>query len=243
MIELLEGERLDDLNIKGYQIIQHKDKFCFGMDAVLLSEFARAKPGERVLDMGTGTGVIPILMEAKEKGSVFQALEIQPESAAMARRSVEYNGLQHKIQIIEGDIKAASAILGRAVFDVVTVNPPYMNDSGGLKNPALPKAIARHEVLCTLEDVIREAAAVLKEHGRFYMVHRPARLQEIITRMHQYHLEPKRLRMVHSFVDKEATMVLIEGLKGGGVFMKVENPLIIYEQEDVYTKEVRRIYE
>ena len=242
MIELKEGERLDDLNIKGYRIIQHKDKFCFGMDAVLLSEFARAKEGELVLDLGTGTGVIPILMEAKGKGSSFRALEIQPESAAMARRSIALNELQDKIEVVEGDIKTASALFGRAVFDVVTVNPPYMNDRHGLKNPDLPKAIARHEVLCTLEDVIREASALLKERGRLYMVHRPSRLQEIITLMHDYHVEPKRLRTVHSYADKEAIMVLVEGLRGGGVFMKVEKPFIIYERENVYTEEVQAIY-
>jgi tRNA1Val (adenine37-N6)-methyltransferase len=243
MTKLLEGERLDDLNIKGYEIIQHKDKFCFGMDAVLLSEFAVAKKGERVLDLGTGTGVIPILMEAKDKGTSFSALEIQSESADMARRSVEHNGLSHKIAIVEGDIKEAAGLFGKAVFDVITCNPPYMNDKHGLKNPDLPKAIARHEVLCTLEDVISQSAALLKERGRFYMVHRPTRLQEIITLMHQYHLEPKRLRMVHSYVDSDANMVLIEGLKGGGVFMKVEKPLIIYEKTNTYTKEVRSIYE
>lgn len=234
---------MDDLNIKGYEIIQHKDKFCFGMDAVLLSEFAVAKKGERVLDLGTGTGVIPILMEAKDKGTSFSALEIQSESADMARRSVEHNGLSHKIAIVEGDIKEAAGLFGKAVFDVITCNPPYMNDKHGLKNPDLPKAIARHEVLCTLEDVISQSAVLLKERGRFYMVHRPTRLQEIITLMHQYHLEPKRLRMVHSYVDSDANMVLIEGLKGGGVFMKVEKPLIIYEKTNTYTKEVRSIYE
>ncbi len=234
---------MDDLNIKGYEIIQHKDKFCFGMDAVLLSEFAVAKKGERVLDLGTGTGVIPILMEAKDKGTSFSALEIQSESADMARRSVEHNGLSHKIAIVEGDIKEAAELFGKAVFDVITCNPPYMNDKHGLKNPDLPKASARHEVLCTLEDVISQSAALLKERGRFYMVHRPTRLQEIITLMHQYHLEPKRLRMVHSYVDSDANMVLIEGLKGGGVFMKVEKPLIIYEKTNTYTKEVRSIYE
>jgi tRNA1Val (adenine37-N6)-methyltransferase len=213
------------------------------MEAVLLSEFAVAKKGERVLDLGTGTGVIPILMEAKDKGTSFSALEIQSESADMARRSVEHNGLSHKIAIVEGDIKEAAGLFGKAVFDVITCNPPYMNDKHGLKNPDLPKAIARHEVLCTLEDVISQSAALLKERGRFYMVHRPTRLQEIITLMHQYHLEPKRLRMVHSYVDSDANMVLIEGLKGGGVFMKVEKPLIIYEKTNTYTKEVRSIYE
>ena len=167
---LKERERLDDLQMKGYRIIQHPDKFCFGMDAVLLSGFARVYPGERVLDLGTGTGVIPILLEAKTKGSRFCGLEIQPESADMARRSVEYN-----------------------------CNPPYMGKSAGLVNPMSAKAIARHEILCSLEDVIREAARILPAKGRCYFVHRPFRMVEIFTLMHQYGIEPKRMHLVHPY--------------------------------------------
>ena len=160
-VELKENERIDDLERNGYQIIQRTDGFCFGMDAVLLSGFAAVKRGEKALDLGTGTGIIPILLEAKTEGEHFSALEIQEEVADMARRSVALNGLEQKITIVNGDIKEASQIFGPASFDVVTSNPPYMNHSGGLKNPHLPKAIARHEVLCTLEDVVREAAKVL----------------------------------------------------------------------------------
>ena len=208
-IELREDERIDDLHRNGYRIIQNQKAFCFGMDAVLLSGYASVKPGERALDLGTGTGIIPILLEAKTEGSYFAGLEIQENMAEMARRSVWLNGLEGKIEIVTGDIKEAGRIFGAASFDVVTSNPPYMNDSHGLKNPDLPKAIARHEVLCTLEDVVREGAKVLRPGGRFYMVHRPHRLIEIITAFTKYKLEPKRMKLVHPFVDKDANMVLI----------------------------------
>ena len=160
----------------------------------------------------------------------------------MARRSVALNGLEENIKIVNGDIKEASNIFGRASFDVVTTNPPYMNDNHGLKNPDMPKAIARHEVLCTLEDVVREASYVLKPKGRFYMVHRPHRLIEIVNILTKYKLEPKRIKMVHPFVDKEANMVLIEALKGGNSFLKMEAPIIVYEKPGVYTREIYDIY-
>lgn len=242
MTNLLPGERVDDLQRKGYKIIQNEEKFCFGMDAVLLSSFTMVKPGEKVLDLGTGTGIIPILLEAKTEGEHFTGLEIQAESADMARRSVELNGLSGKVDIVEGDIKEASKIFGKNTMNVVTVNPPYMNDLHGIKNPELPKAIARHEVLCTLEDVVREGAAVLKQNGRMYMVHRPHRLVEIITMMVKYKLEPKRMRLVHPYKDKEANMVLIEALKGGKSMIKVEEPLIVYRDVNVYTEELLKLY-
>lgn len=240
---ILEGERLDDLERKGYKIIQNPKKFCFGMDAVLLTGFSKVKEGERCLDLGTGTGIIPILLEARTQGEHFTGLEIQEESADMAARSVQYNHLEEKVDIVVGDIKEASQIFGAASFDVVTSNPPYMNDLHGLKNPELPKAIARHEVLCTLEDVVREAARLLKPGGRFYMVHRPFRLVEIIRVMSQYKLEPKRLRMVHPYIDREPNMVLIEGVRGGKAMLKVEKPLIVFEEINVYTDEVKKLYE
>lgn len=171
IIELKDEERLDDLQRNGYQIIQKKDGFCFGMDAVLLSGFAAVKPGEKAIDLGTGTGIIPILLEAKYEGEHYTGLEIQDEVAEMAARSVALNHLEEKVSIVKGDIKEASRLFGAASFDVVTSNPPYMNDAHGLKNPDLPKAIARHEVLCTLDDVAREAAKLLRPGGRFYMVH------------------------------------------------------------------------
>ena len=241
-VELKENERIDDLQRNGYRIIQKTDGFCFGMDAVLLSGFAVVKAGEKVLDLGTGTGIIPILLEAKTEGEHFSALEIQEEVADMARRSVLLNGLEHKISIVNGDIKEASRIFGGGSFDVVTSNPPYMTDTHGLKNPHLPKAIARHEVMCTLDDVCREAAKVLKPGGRFYMVHRPHRLAEIVRTLSKYRLEPKRLKMVHPFSDKEANMVLIESVRGGGFFLKVEPPVIVYEKPGVYTDEIYQVY-
>lgn len=241
-VELKERERVDDLQRNGYRIIQRTDGFCFGMDAVLLSGFAMVKKGERALDLGTGTGIIPILLEAKTEGEHFSALEIQREVADMARRSVSLNGLEEKIQIVEGDIREASQIFGAASFDVVTSNPPYMNDAHGLKNPDLPKAIARHEVLCTLDDVVREASRVLKIGGRFYMVHRPHRLAEIITVLRGYKLEPKRMKMVHPFADRDANMVLIEAVKGGGVFLKMEAPVIVFKEPGVYADEIRDVY-
>lgn len=241
-IKLKEQERLDDLQRNGYKIIQNRDAFCFGMDAVLLSGFTIVKEGETVLDLGTGTGIIPILLEAKTKGKHFTGLEIQADMADMARRSVALNRLEERICIEQGDIKEASRIFGAASFDVVTSNPPYMNDSHGLKNPYLPKAVARHEVLCTLDDVVREAARLLRPGGRFYMVHRPHRLIEIITALTSYRLEPKRMKMVHPYVDREANMVMIEAVWGGRSMIKVEAPVIVYKEEGSYTDEIREVY-
>ena len=242
IIELKDEDRVDDLQSNGYQIIQKKDGFCFGMDAVLLSGFAAVKPGEKAIDLGTGTGIIPILLEAKYEGEHYTGLEIQDEVAEMAARSVALNHLEERVSIVKGDIKEASRLFGAASFDVVTSNPPYMNDAHGLKNPDLPKAIARHEVLCTLDDVAREAAKLLRPGGRFYMVHRPHRLIEIITALTKYKLEPKRMKMVHPFVDKEANMVLIEAVRGGKSMIKVEAPIVVYREPGVYTQEIYDIY-
>lgn len=241
-IKLKDNERIDDLQRNGYQIIQNRDGFCFGMDAVLLSGFAKVKPGEKAVDLGTGTGIIPILLEAKNEGIHYTGLEIQEEVADMAARSVALNHLEDKITIVRGDIKEASRLFGAASFDVVTSNPPYMNDSHGLKNPDLPKAMSRHEVLCTLKDVTREAARLLRPGGRFYLVHRPHRLIEIITALKCVGLEPKRMKMVHPFADKEANMVLIEAVRGGRSMIKVEAPVIVYKEPGVYTDEIYTIY-
>lgn len=239
---LKSGERLDDLQRNGYQIIQNPDKFCFGMDAVLLSGFANVRKGECVLDLGTGTGILPILLAAKTEGAHFTGLEIQEESADMAARSVALNNLQERVSIVRGDIKEASAYFGRGSMSVVTSNPPYMIDAHGLQNENVYKRIARHEVLCTFEDVARETAAVLKSGGRFYLVHRPFRLVEIITRLTAHGLEPKRMKFVHPFADSEPNMVLIEARKGGNPRLTVEKPLIVYKAPGVYTDEIYEVY-
>ena len=241
-IFIYDFERVDDLQRNGYHIIQDPKRFCFGIDAVLLSCFANVKKGEHVLDLGTGTGIIPILLEAKTKGEHFIGLEIQPESAEMARRSVKLNNLEEKIEIHEGDIKDCINLYKPSSFDVITSNPPYMNDGGGLKNDYSPKTIARHEVLCNLDDVIRSAARLLKTSGRFYMVHRPRRLVDIICKLREYKLEPKTMRFVHPFVDKEPNIVLIEAIRNGRPMLKNLPPIIIYEKDGTYTQDYIDMY-
>ena len=241
-IKLYPDERLDELQRCGFKIIQNPKKFCFGMDAVLLSGFARAKTGEKVIDIGTGTGIIPILMAAKTKGRHFTGLEIQHESAGMAIRSVAYNHLEERISIVEGDIREAGKLFDPASFDVVTSNPPYMVANHGLVNPDSAKMIARHEICCTLEDIAQQTAKLLKNGGRFYMVHRPFRLAEIFCTLVKYDLEPKRMRLVYPYVDKEPNMVLIEALKGGNSRITCEPPLIVYKEQGVYTEEIYEIY-
>lgn len=235
-------ERLDDLHRDGCHIIQDPERFCFGVDAVILSGFARVKPGETVLDLGTGTGIIPILLAAKTKGSHFIGLEIQPESAEMAQRSVLWNEMEERVSVVQGDIKEAATLFGGSSFDVVITNPPYMNGGGGLVNPSEAKAIARHEILCTLEDIAAAAGKILRPKGRFYMVHRPHRLTDIMTLLRQYNLEPKRLRFVHPYVEKPPTMVLVEAGRGGRPMVQVEAPLVIYRAPGEYTEEIYRIY-
>lgn len=236
------GERVDDLQ-NGYFVIQDPKKFCFGMDAVLLSGFARVKKGETALDMGTGTGIIPILLSQRTEGKHFTGLEIQAECAEMADRSVKYNCLEDRIQIVEGDIKEVAGIFGAASFDVVTCNPPYMIGQHGLTNPHMPKAIARHEILCTFDDVANQAARVLKDRGRFYLVHRPFRLVELMAALTKYKLEPKRMQLVYPYIDKEPNMVLIEACKGGNSRIQIERPLVVYEKPGVYTKDILELYQ
>ena len=214
--ELKPGERLDDLQRNGYKIIQDPGRFCFGMDAVLLSGFARVKKGERAADLGTGTGIIPILLRGKTEGSYFAGLEIQEESADMARRSVAYNSLEDSVEIVTGDIKEAVRLFGPASFDVVTSNPPYMTGQHGLTNPNEARAIARHEILF--------------------------RLAEIFGVLGKYKLEPKRMRLVYPYMDREPNMVLIEACKGGRPRITVEKPLIVYQRPGVYTDEIYDVY-
>lgn len=226
-----EGERLDDLQLGGLYLIQNPGRFCFGVDAVLLSDFARVKPGETVLDMGTGNGIIPILLSAKTEGKHFTGLEIQADTAEMARRSVAYNNLEERINIVTGDIKEAAELFRPAFFDVITVNPPYMLAQHGLTNSEDAKTIARHEILCSLDDILRESMKLLQDKGRFYMIHRPFRLAEILIKMNAYKIEAKRLQFVHPYVDKEPTMVLIEGVRGARSRVTVEPPVIMYRRD------------
>ncbi len=239
---LRDGERLVDLERSNLWLIQHPGRFCFGMDAVLLSAFTKVRPGERVLDMGTGTGILPLLLSAKTEAGELIGLEIQSESAEMAARSVQMNGLSERIHIVEGDIKEASKLFGKSSFDVVTCNPPYMTGGHGIVNPSDSKTIARHETLCTFEDVAREAALCLRPGGRFFLVHRPFRLAELMLTLTEYGLEPKRLRMVHPYVDKEPNMILMECVRGGKRRISVEAPLIVFDKPDEYTQEVNELY-
>ena len=241
-VEIKDYERVDDLHRNGYMLIQDPKRFCFGVDAVLLSGFATAKKGDKVLDLGTGTGVIPILMSAKTNAEHFSALEIQPESAEMAKRSVMLNDLQDRIDIIEGDIKKAAEIFKPSSFDVITTNPPYMNFEGGIKNSYDPKTIARHEVLCSLDDVASAAQRLLKFGGKFFMVHRPHRLTDIICVLTEHKLEPKRIRFVQPYADREPNMVLVEAVRSGKPMIKVMPTLVIYNKDGTYTQETLDIY-
>lgn len=229
---LKPGERLDDLQIGGLELIQNPSGFCFGVDAVFLSDFVKVKPGETVLDLGTGNGIIPILLSAKTGGKKFTGLEIQENTANMARRSVAYNHLEDRIEIVTGDIKEAAEIFKPAFFDVITTNPPYMLSQHGLRNPDDAKAIARHEVLCTLDDILRESMRLLQDKGRFYMIHRPFRLTEIMIKMNHYKIEPKRIQFIHPYIDKEPVLVLIEGVRGARSRVTVESPIIIYDKSE-----------
>lgn len=241
---LKENEKIDSLQRNGYSIIQDSTRFCFGMDAVLLTEFARnrIKAKDKILDLCTGTGIIPILLRAKTEARDFTAIEIQEEVADMASRSVAMNELQEDIRIVVGDLCELDKKYYN-IFDVVTVNPPYMIPGKALLNPDSSKAIARHEVKCTLNDVIEQSARALKSNGKFFMVHKPERLSEIIVKMTEKKIEPKRLRFVYPRVEDEPSLILIEGLKGGNPGLRIEKPLIIYDENGKYKKEVSDIYE
>ncbi|MCR4791695.1 MAG: tRNA1(Val) (adenine(37)-N6)-methyltransferase [Lachnospiraceae bacterium] len=241
-VSLKESERIDDLQRAGLKIIQDPGRFCFGMDAVLLAHFTNVPDDSNVLDLGTGTGIIPILMSALTKAAHLSGLEIQDESADMADRSVRLNGIEDRVTIVKGDIKEAGGIFPRASFDIITCNPPYLQGGHGITNPGDAKAIARHEILCTLEDVVANAEVLLKTGGKFCMVHRPFRLSEIMNVMHEHHLEPKRMRLVYPFADREPNMVLIEGVRGGNMRIEVEKPLILQNPDGSYTDEVKEWY-
>lgn len=241
-INLKENERLDDLQRKGYQIISNSKYFCFGIDAVILAAFAKTKKNESAIDLGTGNGIIPILMDARYHNASITGLEIQEYNVDMAQRSIEMNDIGERVHVVQGDIKEASKIFGCDKYDVVTTNPPYMNAEHGLTNPNMAKAIARHEICCTLDDVVREGSRLLHFGGRFYMIHRPHRLAEIFDCLKAYHLEPKRMQLVYPYVNKEANMVLIEAIKGANPMLKVEKPLIVYDAPGQYSEEMKGIH-
>ncbi len=240
---LKENERIDSLQRNGYSIIQNSTRFCFGMDAVLLTEFVNLKKGDRVIDLCTGTGVIPILLCAKSQAEHFEAVEIQEETADMAKRSVILNNLEDRIDVKCEDLNNLKSVFENASFDAVTVNPPYMIPGKALVNPDESKAIARHEIKCTLKDVLSESSRLLKNGGKLFMVHKPERLDEIIVAMKEVKLEPKRLRIVYPRIDSKPNMILIEGAKCANAGMIVEKPLIIYDESGKYTREVAKIYE
>ena len=237
-----EDECIDDLQNGGLMLIQKKNGFKFGIDAVLLSDFAKAPEAKRALDLCTGTGIVAVLLASKTKTPRIDALEIQPDIYDMAKRSTEYNGISDRVHIRMGDLKNAAELYGKNVFDKVTVNPPYMKAGSGISNGSDTKTISRHEVLCTLEDVIAASAAVMKTKGHFFMVHRPSRLTDIIWLMRRYKLEPNRLRLVHPSAGTAANLLLIEGVKNGGNELKLMEPLYVYDENGRYTDEINYIY-
>ena len=242
-IELKENERIDDLEYKGLKIIQNAKGFCFGIDAVLLSDYAKnIKKDARVLDLGTGTGIISILLCGKTNLSKIIGVEVQEEVADMAKRSVRLNNLENKFEIINENITNLEKIYERNSFDVIVTNPPYKKENTGIVNEEKKKLISRHETLAKLEDYIKISNKLLKDKGEFYMVHRPERLVDIITYMRQYKIEPKEIRFVCSHENEPPKLVLIKGVKSGKPFLKFKENLYIYENNGNYTEEIYKIY-
>lgn len=247
-VKLEKGELLCDLERKGYKIIQSKDTFMFGIDSVLLSHFAKHKKTDRVIDLGTGTGVIPILMEARYEGKEYVGIDIIEKSADMAKRSAKLNGLDKKIHFEHADLKTYYKKVEKK-FDVVTCNPPYMIVSDNSKNGKIVTKnsnsnleIARHEICATIDDIVKAANRLLKTKGKMYIVYKPDRLVSLMSAMRKNNIEPKVIRFVQSYFDSEASMVLVEGIKDAKESCIIEKPLIIYEKQNKYTKEVEDIY-
>lgn len=242
-MELKSNERIDDLQFKDLKIIQNSQGFCFGIDAILLSDFAKdMKKSELVVDLCTGTGVIPILLAGKTEAKKIIGVEIQEECADMAKRSVALNNLENRVEIINIDLKFLKNVIPSATVDVVTVNPPYMKKGTGIINEKNAIIISKHEVSCTLEDVIKEAARLLKFNGEFYMIHKSERIADVFCTMRKYKIEPKRVRFVYPQVDKPSNLVLVEGTRSGKEFLKHEKPLIVYKENKEYTDEIYKIY-
>lgn len=240
-IRLKETERIDDLQLKGLKLIQDTTGFCFGIDAVLLANFAKVKRGTKVVDLGTGTGIIPILIAGKSEAKEIIGVEIQEEVHEMATRSVKLNNLENRVRIINADIKSIDKELEVHGYHVVTSNPPYMHIDG-IKNPNDKKAISRHEVKCSLDDVIRAASRLTMPKGKFFMIHRPTRLVDIIELGRKYRLEPKKVQFVHPRANKAPNLLLIEFAKDGKPELKILDPLYVYDEKGNYTSEIKEIY-
>ena len=242
-VELKENERIDDLELKGLKIIQNKEGFCFGIDSVLLSDFAKnIKNNSLVLDLGTGTGIIPILLCGKTNLKKVIGVEVQEKIAEMAKRSIKLNNLEARFHVINENILNLKNIYQNQTFDVVVTNPPYKKKNSGIINENHEKLISRHEIEANLEDFIKVSKDLLKDKGEFYMVHRPERLVDILSIMRKEKLEPKVLRMVYSNKNKEPKLVLIKGIKNAKPFLKVEKNLYIYDENGNYTDEILEIY-
>lgn len=235
-------ERVDDLQLKGLKLIQNPNWFCFGIDAVLLANYAEVKKGARVVDLGTGTGIVPAIIYGKRNPKEIIGVEVQSDVADMARRSVQLNEAEDIIKIARMNLKEAPEKLGKAGFDVVTTNPPYMPAGKGIVNPDDQKAISRHEILCDLEDVIRVASELLNTSGKFFMVHRPLRLVDMLILMRKYDLEPKTIQFIHPKLGKQPNLMLIKAIKKGASELKIQEPLYVYDQDGNYTKEIHEIY-
>lgn len=237
------NERVDDLERNGYQLIQNPEVFCFGIDAILLAHFAKVSNAkQKVLDIGTGTGIIPIVMHAIYQKGTFIGVDIQEEMIEMASRSVLLNEIQDDVTMKVMDIKNYKAHYPAGSFDIITCNPPYMKGHAGLKNEHPSKTIARHEVACTLEDIIEGAGYMLKYGGKMCMIHRPHRLVDIFTAMRNNKIEPKVMRMVYPKLGKAPTMVLVEGVKNGNPELRVLPPLFVYNEDGTYTDDINEIY-
>ena len=242
-INLKENEKIDDLEFKNLKIIQNKDGFCFGMDSVLLSDFAKEiKKNSRIADLGTGTGILPILLSGKTENTKIVGIEIQKEVSEMANRSILLNKLENRIQIICEDIKNLKAKYEQGTFDAIVTNPPYKKIGTGKINEKDKKIISRHELTANLEDFISISNYLLKDQGSIYMVHRPERIADIFVLLRKYKLEPKVLRLVYPNIEKSPNLILIKAVKNAKPFLKVEKPLIVYTSEGNYTEEILKIY-
>ena len=242
-VELKENERIDDLEFKGLKIIQNTDGFCFGIDSVLLSDFSKnIRVNSKVIDLGTGTGILPILLSGKTENCTFTGVEIQEDVSNMARRSVKLNCLEDKIKIINDNILNLKNNFERNTFDVVVTNPPYKKINTGITNNEEKKNISRHEITASLEEFIKVSSYLLKDLGEFYMVNRPNRLVDIFYTMRKEKIEPKKIRFICPNENKPANLVLIKGVKNGRPFLEVEKDLFIYNKEGCYTDEVLKIY-